>query len=159
MKFIEDKLNSIGKLNFIVFIHDNEAGKDWTNSWTIDLESVRASPETARVIPANCRLDYHLSKVLDGKSVVDADRWLHLKTIQEIDVITFERSLKETIAKAGQLGLSVRADPPIFQVELQNKNGDEVGEFYILKEALANRVAAALNHAVELCGGGSKEPF
>jgi len=32
-------------------------------------------------------------------------------------------------------------------------------DFALYDESLANRIAKALVHAVELCGGGSKEPF
>jgi hypothetical protein len=32
-------------------------------------------------------------------------------------------------------------------------------EFYLFDETMANRVAQAMVHAVELCGGGKDEPF
>ncbi|MGA7410097.1 MAG: hypothetical protein WBW33_06400 [Bryobacteraceae bacterium] len=150
MKFIEEKLTSVGKLNFIVYIHDNKAGSDWTNSRTIEIDKVYASP-------AFCRLDYHISAVRDGESLTNGDSSFHLKTVQEIDVLPFEQWAKEGDAKAGHPEWTSRVDPPIFLVNVQLKTGGQ--QFFFPKEALANRVAAALNHAVELCGGGSKEPF
>jgi hypothetical protein len=44
-------------------------------------------------------------------------------------------------------------------VLLVNISGGGVHEFNFYDETLCHRVAKALQHAVELCGGGSKEPF
>jgi hypothetical protein len=37
--------------------------------------------------------------------------------------------------------------------------GNQNTGFYFLDEDVANRIAKAMVHAVELCGGGNKDPF
>jgi hypothetical protein len=42
---------------------------------------------------------------------------------------------------------------------VERRAGNQANGFYFADEEMANRVAKALVHAVELCGGGNKDPF
>ncbi|MGA7410098.1 MAG: hypothetical protein WBW33_06405 [Bryobacteraceae bacterium] len=114
MKFIEEKLNSVAKLTYVVYLHDNKDGNDWTHSLTGEIERVHVSP-------AECRLDYRWSVVRDGGSLDKRDNWFLLKTVQEIDVVPYEQSAKEVYSKAGRPEWSSQVDPPLFIVKVQLK--------------------------------------
>jgi hypothetical protein len=54
---------------------------------------------------------------------------------------------------------SYKQDPPLFVLKVRKTDKGTSG-FNFFDEQLANRVAKAMVHAVELCGGGRKpEPF
>src|SRR5580700_11220871 len=36
MKFIQDKLNDVGAVNYATYTHDNAAGNDWTNQFRVE---------------------------------------------------------------------------------------------------------------------------
>jgi len=147
MKFIEDKLGSIGPVNYIGYFHDNTAGSDWTNKFSAEATNVRADA-------AACRVGFHVKLTKDGAVVFDSDAGFRLKTVQEVAVETMEQ-----FAKKERPEFAYRVDPPAFMLEV--RRDDHGGnDFFLYDEALANRIAKALVHAVELCGGGSKpEPF
>jgi hypothetical protein len=87
--------------------------------------------------------------------------------------------MKEADASAGHPEWSARVDPSVFVLRLSTgvmdfetctnqasgpptcTHGKEAAklEFYFFDESMANRVAQAMVHAVELCGGGNKDPF
>jgi hypothetical protein len=58
----------------------------------------------------------------------------------------------------GNPQLDKRQDPPYFTVTAKLKDNSETPLFFSSEE-IANRIAKAMVHAVELCGGGNKEPF
>jgi hypothetical protein len=149
MKFIEEKLGAIGRLNYVERSHNNTTGNDFTHKFSWESSNVRAR---------QCRIEYHgWLSYTDGKVLVDEDYWFSLKNVQEVVVETDEQSLKAANSKAGHPEWSFRVDPPVFVIRVNLKNG--VNQFALYDESLANRIAKALVHAVELCGGGSKEPF
>jgi hypothetical protein len=95
---------------------------------------------------------------VNGTVQLDKDLGFALKDVQEVVVEAVEHRTKEAVSK--QLGhpeWSNRMDPPVFVIIVKKKNGED--DFYLYDESLAQRIAKALVHAVELCGGGSKDPF
>jgi hypothetical protein len=151
MKFIEDKLTERSRVNFITYVHDNVQGNDWTISRTTELTNLRATPGT-------CRIDFHWLLKERDKTPQDLDVWFLLKAVREIVVLPLEQRYKTVDAEQGNPGLSTRVDPPVTVVVVKRADGVS-HEFDFYDETLANRVAKALVHAVELCGGGSKDPF
>jgi CRISPR/Cas system CMR subunit Cmr6 (Cas7 group RAMP superfamily) len=79
-----------------------------------------------------------------------------LKDVKDLVVLPEEQHLKQMRSADSE---SDRADPPVFVLKVRKKNKD----FQVVlfsDEQMANRVAKAMVHAVELCGGGGKpEPF
>ena len=150
MKFIEEKLGSIGQVNYVAYNHDNTAGTNGTNKFSSEASNVRASVQS-------CLIGYHWRDIEEGEVLNDMDVWFPLKDVQEVVVQTMEQDLKETSSKAGHPEYSIRVDPPVFVIAVKRKNGGN--PFVLYDESLANRIAKALVHAVELCGGGNKDPF
>jgi hypothetical protein len=150
MRFIQEKLADAGSVNFITFAHDNVKGNDWAFSRTTAATNFRADP-------AACRIDYHWLVKRNDSTEEDKDAWFMLKAVREIVLIPLDQRFKQIDAQAGHPEISARVDPPVFVVWVKRSDGSN--EINLYDEALANRVAKALTHAVELCGGGNKDPF
>ena len=146
MKFIEEKLGAIGRVNFVFYIHNDLNGNDTTSKESVEDRNVRASVQ-------GCRIDYHESLSRNGEVAFDKDLSFALKDVQEVVV----ESLEHWQAGHGNPSERVDPDPPVFLIIPKKKNGG--GGFYLYDESLGHRIAKALVHAVELCGGGSKDPF
>jgi hypothetical protein len=149
MKFIQDKLPS--KVNLMVYAHDNVAGTDKSVHLSVDVSNVSANPD-------RCRIDFHWLVIVDGKANSDKDTGFLLKDAQEIVVMPFEQEQQLKTAKAGHPERSVKVDPPAFALIVKRSDAKE-NDFDFYDETMANRVAKALQHAVDLCGGGNQEPF
>jgi hypothetical protein len=151
MKFIEDKLNGVGPVNFVIFLHDDVAGNDWTIQRKVEISKVNAQPEI-------CNVAYHATVTENGAVIINTDPGIPLKAVENIIVTPLEQRLKEVNTAAGHPSWNSRVQPPVFVLKIVRPNGG-IGEVYFLEEDLANRVAKAMVHAVELCGDGNKEPF
>jgi hypothetical protein len=149
MKFLQDKLPS--KVNYILYLHDNVVGTDGTLNESLEISNVSA--DTGR-----CRVDYHFRQTVDGKTDPDTDAWVLLKQVQEIVVMPMEQWQKQVDAEGSHPELSEKVDPAVFALVYKRSDGHR-SQFAFYDETLSHRVAKALQHAVELCGGGSQEPF
>jgi hypothetical protein len=144
MKFIEEKLGSIGPVSYIV----NTGGDEWKE--TDEVTNVRTNV-------AGCRIDYDSRATSYGKVNQTQNISVPLKDVEEVLVKSMEQDRKEFTSKAGHPEWTVQVSPPVFVLTVKRKSGGN--NFYMYDESLANRIAKALVHAVELCGGGSKDPF
>jgi hypothetical protein len=101
-----------------------------------------------------------LQDKLPGKvNYKDFSVFPNVKLVQEIVVMPAEQLFKKNESNAGHPELSSTVDPPVFALVVKSSNGEVFNPFWFDDETLAHRVAKALLHAVELCGGGNKEPF
>jgi hypothetical protein len=152
MKFIQEKVAEVGKLTYAAHYHDSATGKDWVNQWTDEATNVVASP-------ALCKVSYHRLSTRGGQVIENNDQWFYLQAVQDIVVEPEEQELKKGDSAAGHPTWDSRVEPRIWAVWVQRPKGIE-NYLYFREEAMANRVAKALVHAMELCGGGKKaEPF
>jgi hypothetical protein len=151
MKFIQDKLNSVGTVNVVSYVHDGVAGNDWTVQFAYGI-----SPVSANAL--GCLVNYHFKQALNGQNIRDQDAGIPLKLIENIIVMPLEQDFKEGNTKEGHPSWSQRADPATFVLRAVRSGG--IGnEIFFQDQDLANRVATAMVHAVELCGGGNKDPL
>jgi hypothetical protein len=151
MQFIQAKLSEQGKVNFAVYSHNNANGTDWTNLMSEENTNVAADPST-------CRISYHWKATRDGAVTFDQDYWFSLRDVQKLEVRTGEQNQKKVDTDAGNPSLDTRVDPPFFAL-VARRPGNIENHFLFTDEDTANRVAKAMVHAVELCGGGDKDPF
>jgi hypothetical protein len=141
MKFIGSKLGEIGTVNEVAYVHDNVDGRDITIKMSWEYNKVRVSAD-------KCRID----NVLGGK-----DFGFPLKDVQEIVVEPEDQAIKRFYTADGHPEWTIRIDPSVYSLTVKLPKKLE-SRFQFYDESLANRVAKAMLHAVELCGGG-KEPF
>jgi hypothetical protein len=152
MKFIQDKMNEQGKINYALYTHDNSSDEDWpVYQISIEISNVIANPAT-------CRITWHKVTTNNGKAGIDRDFSLDLRSVLNLEVRTSTREAKMEDTANGHPALDKRQDPPYFATTAQSKGNVET-PFFFTSEDTANRIAKAMVHAVELCGGGNQEPF
>jgi hypothetical protein len=151
MKFIQDKLQERGKMNFAVYTHDNADGKDYIDQYSGEASNIVADP-------AACSISFHSNIKRNGAVLVDTNISLSFRDVLDLAVMPEEQEFKKGYAAAGHPTWNPRVDPPLFLV-VARRAGNQANGFLFVDEDTANRVAKAMVHAVELCGGGSKEPF
>jgi hypothetical protein len=154
MRFIQDKINDLGPANFVVYTNPVGNGEG-----QIKYEATKVVAD-----PSTCHILYHWKVEKVGTTVVeDRDRGFSLKRNEDISVMPMEQFMKEVVTAEGHTSWSFRVDPPVFALKVRNTNTDKKAAIFFFvfsDEQLAKRVAKAMVHAVELCGGGSKpEPF
>jgi hypothetical protein len=153
MKFIQDKLNGNSKMAFFAFVQDSNNGSTGTTTLTNETSNVFADQ-------SQCRISYHRKAAANGQTYKDENTALSLRDVQEIVVKPFEQYETEWKARNGEPNVIVTStSPPTMVLVVRSPRGEEY--FFPFTDAnLADRVAKAMLHAVELCGGGSKpEPF
>ena len=64
MKFLAGKLP--GKVNFMVYVHDNITGKDGTHKESSEKRNLFADE-------GSCKIGYHTLRIVDGATTVDED--------------------------------------------------------------------------------------
>lgn len=152
MQFIQDKLNQQGKISYALYTHDNSNGEDWpVYQISITVTNVIANPAT-------CRITWHKVTTNGGKVGMDKDLSLDLRNVLNFEVRTSTYEAKMEDTANGHPALDKRQDPPYFAVTAKLRDNTET-PFFVTSEDMANRVAKAMVHTVELCGGGNKEPF
>lgn len=144
MKFIQDKLNDIGTINFKIFWQTTN-GVSENNNWSIQVSNVV-------VDPAHCSVQYHWNSLFPNSDYV-----LNLKDVEEIKVVTPFIEVGNGAVSPSAVHSTITTDPALTAVVLIQPHGKHA--FPFTDPEIADRVAKAFNHAVELCGGGNKEPF
>jgi hypothetical protein len=150
-KFIAEKVNQQGTVNVAGYVHDNATNKD---------SLVRESWEQSKLMidpHKKCKMSYHKRIVVNGTTSEDADFWAVLGGVDKVEVLPIEQAWKRFDSRAGNTTLSYKADPAVSVVRVNVHDGSYL-DFAFYEEDMANRVAKALGHAVDLCGGG-KEVF
>jgi hypothetical protein len=151
MKYIQNKVGDEGRFNFVVHLHDAQSNEEWSNQNTAEINDLRSETGT-------CRLGLHWKTSVNGKAATDADYWIDLKTVNTIQVLPIEQDLKRVDTSADHPTREYRVEPTFFAVVL-NRTHQQHNTLYFQDEDVANRVAKAFVHAVELCGAGEKELF
>jgi hypothetical protein len=152
MQFIQAKMSEQGKINYAVYTHDNASGEDWP-VYQISIEATNVIADSA-----TCRISWHKVTTNNGKVGINRDLSLDLRNVLNLEVRTSAQEAKKEDTANGHPALDKRQDPPYFVVTTQSSGNVET-PFFFLTEEMANRVAKAMVHAVELCGGGNKDPF
>jgi hypothetical protein len=148
LKFLQDKLRNIGKMNWAVYCHNNIEGDDVSSLFSREKINVTAD------VP-NCRITYHRKEFRDDQLQNDQDFWVNFRNVEVIQVGSGDEMQNRVEARSGHPQISCRVEPSIWIVRVDNLQD----EFYFYDEELANRIAKAMLHAVELCGGSNHDPF
>jgi hypothetical protein len=151
MQFIQTKLQERGRLNFAVYTHDNADGKDYIDQYS-------GEPSNFQADAATCKISYHRNLKKNGTVLADADFSFSLHDVRDMVVMPADQDMKRSYAAAGHPTWDARVEPAMFLVVARGAGNQNTG-FYFLDEDVANRIAKAMVHAVELCGGGNKDPF
>jgi hypothetical protein len=152
MRLLQNELNASGKATFTVITRDEPGGPDQISRYTFEISNVVADS-------ASCTVRYHMKSSIKKQFIGDEDFSLNLHYVLGVRVMTYEQFLKEedgvdTENPNDQTQGYARFNPPMIMLLPQGEDG-----FVFADEVLANRIAKTLTRAVELCGGGNKQPF
>ena len=148
MKFIQDKLP--GAVNYVVYAHNNVTSVDSSKKRIFEITDVAADPGT-------CSIRFH-SNFDNGDKAVRKDVELFLKPVQTVALQQMDQVIQQGNAKIGRPEVSIRVEPAIYVVVI-NWEPKHCMMFNFYADTLADRVTKALQHAMDLCGGGNKDPF
>ena len=159
MEYIQEKLISRGILNYEVFVHDNSAESDWSYQFSDKLSGTYANAST-------CQVGFHWRQTRSGQVVTDKEMYFDLGTSSTVDVVSMDQYLTEEAVKNGHPSWTTKVSPVIFVLRI-SKQGNQENNLVFPDEELANHLAKALVHAIELCGSAqavsapaeNKEPF
>jgi hypothetical protein len=153
MQFIQNKLSNLGTVSWVVVTHNSKDGTDMRQSLVHELSSVVADA-------AACKISLRRRVTSDVMAPSDYEMILPLKMVENLSVMSQDQHSNRWFAQHGQPEKTASTTPNIsvVLVHFNAKQDDEFLAFF--DEDLANRLAKATVHAVELCGGGGKaEPF
>ncbi|MGO9316590.1 MAG: hypothetical protein ACLPXT_10415 [Terracidiphilus sp.] len=162
MQFIQEKLNNHGNVAFLATLQDTSSesnGSTWNQTVQDEISNVVADP-------VQCRISYHWKTTNQGSpywekripTTRDENDVFSLRDVQEIVLKPFEQCRNELYAKRGSSAIVLSTNPPMMVLVVRHPHGVD-NDFHFTDADLANRIAKAMLHAVELCGGGGKEPF
>jgi hypothetical protein len=152
MKFILDKLNDIGKVSFVTFVQNTTDGSTFSNIMTNQVSN-------AGVQQNLCWITYHWTTTKGGTTVSDMAAGFPLRDVQDIVVKPFAQYQSELDASLGNPNFVTSSTNPALSALLVRRAHGVVNLFPFTDADTANRVAKAMVRAVELCGGGNKDPF
>jgi hypothetical protein len=150
MRFIQDKITDEDKLTYRAFV-SSDPGFGWENQFKVAITNL-AADATA------CRISFHWRAEVNGKVSDDSDYTLNLKDVRHVIVLPQEQNQQQIDARTGHPAWTSQFTPRLFTLVAQRPKGVE-NAFLFSDEEMAGRVAKAMVHAVELCGGGKEEPF
>jgi hypothetical protein len=152
MRFIQEKLNDNDKISFIEFFQHTNDGNITTDAMTYETSNVVADQ-------SSCRISYHRKGIENGSTFGDENYVFLLRDVQEIVVRSEEQDETEFSAKNGHPNIiATSTSPPTTVLKVLLPHNDYY-TFRFTDANLADRVAKAMLHSVELCGGGSKDKF
>ena len=150
MQFIQENAAE-GKLSYTAFVTDaSQQGVEWKNQFTVEMSNLAADAGA-------CRITYHWRAEINGKVADNANYSLTLKDVKDILVLPQEQNQNQVDSRSGHPDWNSRIAPNLFTLIARRPKG-VVNVFLFSDEEMANRVAKAMVHAVELCGGG-KDAF
>lgn len=101
---------------------------------------------------------FHWRASVNGNLSDNQDYALNLREVKSVVVLPQEENQQQVDTRNGHDNYQSRITPPLFALVVNRpKQLDNV--FLFSEEEMAHRVAKAMIHAVELCGGGTNEPF
>jgi hypothetical protein len=152
MQFLQAKLSDIGKVTFLSYTHNTRNGSDTSETDSTEVSNVVANA-------SECHITYHWKVVMDGRLDQDKEAGFHLREVQDIVIKPYAQYQTELDASLGNPHIVTPSTSPDISALLVRRPHGIINLFPIIDANMADRVAKALTHAVELCGGGNKEPF
>lgn len=148
MKFIQDTLNGLGKVDFVVSGRNTRDESTFQATYADQVSNVIADSD-------QCRVSFHWKAWQNGsiQPEGDHDEWFSLHQLESVVVEAEEQRLTETDVAAGEPNLIAESTDPIVKaVVVRQSQRLGSADFPFTDTALANRLASALKHAAKLCG-------
>lgn len=146
LSFIETKLNGEGAVNWTSTLRDTKANTTGNPTLMSYAVSNLAQGKGA------CMLSFHFKLTADGKMVREGSGLLNFRRIEKVEGNGLQEDLVKVHTTAGHPELVESISPKIYELTV---SGEENRTAYLpfADEELAKRIARAMSHAAELCGG------
>ena len=144
LNFIRDQIAQQGQVNIEVSNRDPSTGQSWVNQTTQEGSNLSVDVDA-------CKINLHWRTVYNGKVDFDGDGWIPFRQVDHVTVLSLDDYFAHVNAGNGHSDWTSQASPPMTVVTSVRSDGVE-NIFYFQDSDLANRVAQAMRHAVELCG-------
>ena len=149
--FIRDKIAEQGLLNFASTTHDPTDGQTWDNQFTAEATNVTTDQ-------AACTVDFHWHTTVDGKPAQDLSSTIQFKIVTSASVTSLDDDIARLNADGGHAAWVTKMRPAIWVLLVRKSNG-HTNTVDFRDRDMAERVAKAMRHAAELCGGAGAMPF
>jgi hypothetical protein len=143
LQYIQDTLNQQGAVNVEAHVRDLATGQE-----SIARQSYQDNDIT--IDPTTCQVRGHSRMVQNGTSQMDSYSLL-LGQVKKIEVVPMEHIWQLLDATSSGTKRTYQADPPV-SVLMLHQTDSRYQAFSFYDTGVANRVASAVAHAVELCG-------
>jgi len=111
--------------------------------------------------PGACSLSYHRLVINNGRKEHNENVLINLRDVQSVRGAARRPGLADVPCETGDTTKTVKDVPDIYVLNIKLPRGVD-HSIRIYEQEMADRIAKAMVHAVELCGGGSssqQEPF
>lgn len=152
MQYIQGKLNDIGTVNFVTYVQNTTENSSFSNIYRIEVGHVVADP-------SQCRVTYHWKILRDSSTLMDDDFSFLLQDVQDIVIEPYSKYQNEVDASLGNPNFVTSSTNPRITALVARHSQGTSNLFPFTDADTAGRVAKAFTHAVDLCGGGNKNPY
>ena len=149
--FVRDRIAEQGLINFASTTHDPAGGQTWDNLFTAEASAVVRDT-------AACTVDFHWHTSVDGKTAQDLGSTIQFKMVSSVAVTSLDDDIARLNADGGHAAWVTKMRPTIW-VLLARKSNGHTNTVDFRDRDMAERVAKAMRHAAQLCGGSKSQPF
>lgn len=147
MKFIQDTLNGVGKVSFVVFGRNTRNGSTFQNNYSEEIDNVAANP-------GQCIVHLRWTEWLNGSSDRNEGAEYSLRDVTSVTVEPMQQTITHDNALEGNPNMvALSSDPPVTDLSIHRVDGEANFFGFTTDANLANNVKEALDHAAKLCGG------
>ena len=149
--FIRDKVAEQGMLAYASTTRDSATGQTWDNQFTVEASSVTRDDN-------DCTVGFHWHSTVDGKQAQDMETSISFKIVTSATISSMDEDVARLNASGGHAGWVSQMRPPVWVLLIHKSNG-HTNTLDFHDRDIAERVAKAVHHAAELCGGTTSMPF
>jgi hypothetical protein len=154
LQFIKDKMMEHPEFNYVALIHNTADNSDFNCRF-------RRTVSDVKILSQTCLLGYHVHVERVGNVLADVPTaGIPFREVIKTEVMTKAETISRAAADVGSPNLICTGTNPVLYTVNVIRQGERVDALDFQDADTANRVAKAVNHAAEVCGGGQKRsPF
>jgi len=145
LTYIRDAIAAQGQVDYQANNTNPATGQNWTNSFSQEGSNVV-------VYADQCTISLHWRTLYNGAESFNGDGGIPFRQVDMVTVQSLDDYFAHVNAGAGHSGWTTSASPSLTVVTAERPDGVQ-NIFYFQDADLAERVAQAMRHAAELCGG------
>jgi hypothetical protein len=149
-RFVQEQLNAAGPLSYGLRRHDVATGKTSETNNSAFTSNVKVLVYKKPKIGMQCLFSYHDKETQDDEVIEDRDLGVLLNDIDQVSVTPVE-AIDQELHPSRKTTITA----PVFRMDLHSADGGDNFLFFSSEE-LANDIAKAITHAVELCVNGEQ---